>query len=66
MEEEAWPRLNSRAFVVSAADTNGYHERPAKNRESVPTANRHTGTGLGKKVRRHQAGEDQETGLDIG
>jgi hypothetical protein len=47
-EGTAWPRLNCLVIVASDADTNGYHEKPAKSRESVPAASLRIGTGLGR------------------
>jgi hypothetical protein len=48
VEGTAWPRLNCLVIVASDADTNGYREKPAKSRESVPAVSLRIGTGLGR------------------
>ena len=54
MEGRAWPRSNCLVIVASDADTNGYREKSAKSRESVPVASLRIGTGLGEIRGRHE------------
>jgi hypothetical protein len=62
----AWPRLSCLVIVASDADTNGYLEKSARSRESVPAASLRIGTGLGE-IRGRQANDvfELNAGLDF-